>query len=1073
MAGPGRCQTVCMPTGDAAEFRILGPLEVATGSGRLDLGGARQQVVLAMLLLSANDVVSVDRLEEAIYGEDLPPTARSQAQISISSLRRLLAAHGHAAAISRQAQGYTLRVESRRLDSARFEELVTAGRADRDSGHLDQAATSYRDALRLWRGPALEGIDSLVIRAAAARLDEQRAAAVEDRLALELDLSRHHELVGELTELAWRYPLRERLRGQLMLALYRCGRTAEALAVYQQTRRMMIDELGLEPGAPLQRLEHDILAGNQSLVPPAGPVALSPTRRRVPRLLPADIADFTDRAEHISQIHRRLAGTGQAALAVPVVVITGQGGVGKTSLAVHAAHGVAGSFGDGQLFADLHAGAAHRVGPTQVLERFLRALGVPGPQIPDGLDERAESYRDLLAGRRVLVVLDDAADERQVSPLLPGSNSAAVLITSRSRLAGLAGATRIEANVLDAGQSLALLSRIAGPGRVQAQARAAAAVASQCGHLPLALRIAGARLAARPHRDIQQLADRLADQTRRLDELEHGELGVRASISLSYQGASEQARVLLRRLALLEAPVFSGWMTSALLDQPPADAEDVLDELVNAHLVEASGGLGQYRFHELIGVFAMERLVAEEPAAERAAALERTLGALLYLAHQACHRYYGGSYLPLDTRPPRWPLPSTLAGQLARDPLAWCERERAGLISGVRQAAEAGLVELCWSLARTTETLFESRSYLDDWREVVDIALQATRDARHVRGQAAMRYSLGSLRQEQGRFEAASREFDAAAGLFRDAGDDQGFALVIRNIAFIDRITGRLGEAARRYEQALAIFRTTGDQVAVAYALQSLARVKLESRELGPAGELLAEALQLTQEVPCGRIEAQVLYATGEVYLEAGELADAASMFERALAKVLDDGDENGQAYVLRGLGIVLLRQGELGRARDALLRARELANAAGVPLAAARALLGLSELALASGDPAQAIVAAQQAEAAFAEMGAPLREAEALTLLEAAHRAHGDAAAAAAASARAATLRAGPGDPGLGLAAPAPADLPTATTRSPSPTATTTRTPTSPASWSSPGNRRHVRRRPDSLTPATELLVG
>jgi DNA-binding SARP family transcriptional activator len=1006
-----------MPTPDAAEFRILGPLEVATGSRRLDLGGARQQVVLAMLLLSANDVVSVDRLEEAIYGEDLPPTARSQAQISISSLRRLLAAHGHAAAIGRQAQGYVLQVEARRLDSRRFDELVTAGRADRDAGHLDQAATSYRDALRLWRGPALEGIDSLLVRAAAARLDEQRIAATEDRLALELDLGRHHELVGELTELAWQYPLRERLHGQLMLALYRCGRTAEALAVYQQTRRMMIDELGLEPGAPLRRLEHGILACDPALDSPAGPVTLRSARPRIPRLLPADIADFTGRAGPVSQVqhrlaHHRLAETGQAGLAVPVVVITGQGGVGKTSLAVHAAHGVAGAFGDGQLFADLHAGAAHPVGPMQVLERFLRALGVPGPQIPDGLDERAEVYRDLLAGRRMLVVLDDAADERQVSPLLPGSSDAAVLITSRNRLAGLAGATRIEVDVLDASQSLDLLGRIAGPGRVQAQAQAAAAVARQCGHLPLALRIAGARLTAQPHRDIQQLADRLADQTRRLDELEHGELGVRASISLSYQGASEQARVLLRRLAVLEAPAFSGWMTAALLDQPPADAEDVLDELVHAHLVEASGLPGQYRFHELIGVFARERLAAEEPAAERTAALERTLGALLYLADQARHRYYGGCHLRLDTRPPRWPLPRTLAGQLARGPLAWYERERAGLISGIRQAAGAGLVELCWNLAYAAETLFEARSYLDDWREAVGIALQATGGAGHIRGQAAMRYSMGSLCQEQGRFEVARREFDAAARLFRDAGDDHGFALVIRNIAFIDRITGRLGEAASGCEQALAIFRTTGDQVAAAYVLQSLGRVKLESGEPGPARELLAEALRLTREVPSGRIEAQVLHAAGEVYLEVGELADAVGMFERALAQVRDDGDENGQAYVLRGLGVALLRQGELGRARDALERALDLADAAGVPLAVARALLGLSELALASGDPARSVVAARQASAAFAEMGAPLREAEALTVLEAAHRAHGDAAAAAAASARAGALRAGPDGP-------------------------------------------------------------
>jgi DNA-binding SARP family transcriptional activator/Tfp pilus assembly protein PilF len=998
-----------MPTPDAAEFRILGPLEVGIGKHRLELGGTRQQVVLAMLLLSTNDVVSVDRLAEAIYGEDLPPTARSQVQISISALRRLLAAHGAEAAIDRQAQGYVLQIGTGRLDSRRFEELVAVGRAARGAGRLDQAATNYRDALRLWRGPALEGIDSLLIRAAAARLDEQRAATIEDRLALELDLGRHHELVGELTELAWRYPLRERLRGQLMLALYRCGRTAEALAVYQQTRRMMIDELGLEPGAPLQRLEHDIIAGDPGLDPPypdSGPVVPASARRRVPRLLPADIADFIDRAEQVSQIHRRLTGTGQAGLAVPVVVITGQGGVGKTSLAVHAAHGVAGSFGDGQLFADLHSGAAHPVGPMQVLERFLRALGVPGPQIPDGLDERAEAYRDLLADRRVLVVLDDATSERQVTPLLPGSSSAAVLVTSRSRLAGLAGATRIEANVLDAAQSLDLLGRIAGLGRVQAQAAAAAAVARQCGHLPLALRIAGARLAAQPHRDIQQLADRLADQTRRLDELEHGELGVRASISLSYQGASEQARVLLRRLALLEAPVFSGWVAAALLDRPPADTEDVLDELVSAHLVEASGLPGQYRFHELIGVFARERLAAEEPAAERMAALERVLATLLYLADQARHHYYGGSYLPVDCRPPGWPLPSLLARQLARDPVGWYEQERAALISGVRQAAAAGLVELCWSLATTAEALFEARSYLDDWREVSGLALQATRACGDVRGQAAMLYCMGSLYQEQGRFEAARREFDEATALFADAGDDYGLALVIRNIAFIDRVAGRLGEAVSGYEQALAIFREAGDQVAVAYVLQSLARGKLESGEPGPARELLAEALRLTQQVPCGKVEAQVLYAAGEIYLQAGDLAEAASMFERALAQVRDNGDETGMAYVLRGFGIVLLRQGELGRARAALERARELAEAVGVPLAAARALLGLSELALARGDPAQAVVTARQAATAFGEMGIPLREAEALTLLAEAHRSHGDAAAAEATSARVAALR-------------------------------------------------------------------
>ena len=248
---------------------------------------------------------------------------------------------------------------------------------------------------------------------------------------------------------------------------------------------------------------------------------MQPARQQVPSLLPTDIADFTGRAEQIEQIHQRLtraAGQGTE-LAVPVVVITGQGGVGKTSTAVHASHGVAEQFRDGQLFADLHGGSSHPVGPMQVLERFLRALGVPGSQIPEGLDERAEVYRNLLADRKILVVLDDAVGESQVSPLLPGSGAAAVLVTSRSRLAGLAGATHVEVNVFDAGKSLDLLARIAGADRVQTQSQAAAAVAAQCGHLPLALRIAGARLAARPHWSIQQLVDRLADETRRLDEL--------------------------------------------------------------------------------------------------------------------------------------------------------------------------------------------------------------------------------------------------------------------------------------------------------------------------------------------------------------------------------------------------------------------------------------------------------------------------------------------------------------------------------------------------------------------------
>lgn len=993
------------------KFRILGPLEVTAGAERLELGGTRQQIVVATLLLGANRVVTMDRLLEAIYGEDLPPTSRSQAQISISSLRRLFATRSRDAIISTHSHGYVIQVDSGTLDSEQFEELVADARTARDAKRLEQAVASYRDALRLWRGPALDGIESQLVRVAASRLDEQRITINEDRVSLELDLGRHHELVGELGELVEEFPLREQLRGHLMLALYRCDRTAEALQVYRQARRTLIDELGIEPSERLQHLEQAILNSDPTLDLPVEPVTIQPVKQQVPSpsLLPTDIADFTGRTEQLRRIRQHLtpASGEEEKLAVPVVVIVGKGGIGKTSLAVHSAHSVADRFPDGRLFADLHGGASHPVSPMQVLERFLRALGVPGASMPEGLDERAEVYRNLLADRKVLVVLDDAVGESQVAPLLPGSKASAVIITSRRRLSGLAGAILVELNVFDAEKSVDLLARITGDGRVQMQSEAAAEVAEHCGHLPLALRIAGARLSARPHWTIQQLVERLADESRRLDELRHGDMGIRPSISLSYESTGEQARQLFRRLALLDLPLFSGWMSAALLDMPLPQAEDLLDDLVNAQLIEITGtGSGvhsHYRFHDLIRVFARERLAAEEPVTERKAALERALGALLYLAEEVHSRHYGGDALQSDAS--RWPLPARLVEELVREPLTWYDHERAVLVAGVRQAAQVGLVELCWSLAFSAVTIFESRAYVDDWQETHDIALEATQKAHHIRGQAAMLYSIGSLNIAQQRFDQARQVFESATELFTVAGDDQGIGLVVRHIAFIDRVSGQLDDAARRYEKALEIFRGTGDKVAIACTLHGLAQVKLELDEVGCAMELLSDALQLTQTARCSRIEAQVLHRIGEANLLTGDLAAAVSAFELALARTRDISDPIGEAYALMGAGVAKIRQGEFGQARDALQRALELAGTAGQPLTEARALLGLSELALTTSDPGQAVVFGQQASSVFRSMGALLDDARVLTLLSDAYTALGDTDAAKAASAEAATL--------------------------------------------------------------------
>ncbi|MEV6982018.1 BTAD domain-containing putative transcriptional regulator [Sphaerisporangium sp. NPDC051017] len=997
------------------EFGILGALEASVAGRRLDLGGIRQQIVLGVLLLDANRVVTIGRLMEAIYGDEPPTTARAQVQICISSLRRLFAASGSPDIISTQSLGYAIRVAADEIDAQRFESLVQRARRARESRNVNEAIRHYREALSLWRGPALDGIDSRLVQSAASRLAEDRITANEDCIQLELDLGRHHELVGELTELTEEYPLRERLRGQLMTALYRSGRQAEALQVYRNARRTMIEELGIEPNERLQRLEHAILTSDESLAPPAQPerveVQPAPTVPNVPGMLPTDIADFTGRTKQIEDIRQRLmlASEDRSRFAVPIIVIVGKPGVGKTTVAVHASHSVGDRFPHGQLFADLHGAAPRPTSPMQVLERFLRVLGVSGTAIPDGLEERAEMYRALLADRRMLIVLDDAGSESQVLPLLPGNPASAVIITSRSRLAGLAGAVHVDVEIFESDQSVNLLSRIAGIERVQSEIEAAEALAELCGHLPLALRIAGARLSARPHWSIEQLVSRLEDETRRLDELKHGEMGIRASISLTYDSITEDARRLFRRLTILDSPVFSAWVSAALLDRPLAEAQDLLDDLADAQLIETTGvGYGvhsQYRFHDLLRVFARERLAAEETPAERGSALARVLGGLLYLAEAAHRREYGGDYVQIHSGALRWPLPEKLVGQLVAAPLQWYERERSMLVSGIRQAAQAGFVELCWDLAISSVTLFESRVYLDDWRETHQIALTAARQAMDKRGQAAMHYSRGSLYITEQRFGDARCDFEAAVQLFEEVGDRQGTALVIRNIGFLDRLSGRFSDAEAHYKRALEIFRSTEDQVASAYVLHNLAQLRLEFDDLPGAQRLLTEALELSRTSGSRRVEAQVLHRIGHTYLQSDQPALAAEVFNEALTVVRNIGDPTGEAYTLHGLGIARLRRGELADAASALHRSLMLASTSSEQLVEARVQLGLGELAIAQEDATQAVVHFEQALSLFRAMHMPLLEARTLISLSGAQHDAGDGEAAQDSLARALAL--------------------------------------------------------------------
>jgi DNA-binding SARP family transcriptional activator len=612
------------------EFRILGPLEVWEHGRAARLGGPKQRALLATLLLDANHVVPADRLVHELWGDDPPATAENLLHGYVSQLRRRLRP---GQVLVTRPPGYLLNVEQGRLDLHRFEQLVEGARLALEEGAAERAADALGEALALWRGPALGDV---VLRglgpSRVAQLEERRIAALEERVEADLRRGRHADVTSELQALVAANPLRERLRAQLMFALYRSGRQAESLAVYRDGRQRLTEELGLEPGPALQRLEHAILAADPALEPPQPTTVADGSPSVVanpPCHLPADLADFTGRQQALTTLTGLLGREPEGrAPTMVVAAIAGMAGVGKSALATRAAHRLRPRFPDGQLYVHLGGSGTKARPPAEVLASLLQALGEEPAAVPDGIEERAWRYRALLADRRVLVVLDDAAAEAQVRLLLPGGAACAALVTSRVTLAGLEAAHQLALDVLDSDEAVGLLAKVAGPGRVAAEPVAAEAIARRRGHLPLAVRVAGAKLAARPHWRLARMAERLGDEARRLDELRAGDLEVRAGFAAGLRGQSAGIRRAFRLLGLLPAGDFTACGVAALLDGPVADAEELLERLVEAHLLgvaeQEPGGPTRYRLHDLLRGFARERLLAETTAADRQLVLDRS-----------------------------------------------------------------------------------------------------------------------------------------------------------------------------------------------------------------------------------------------------------------------------------------------------------------------------------------------------------------------------------------------------------------------------------------------------------------
>ncbi len=768
--------------------------------------------------------------------------------------------------------------------------------------------------------------------------------------------------------------------------------------------RLLADALGL---AGWERERFEVAARSRPLArqPADGPVLHLPGPG-VPHQLPLDIADFVGRAELVSELRGWLdlrpdcvPGTARGA-ALAICAVSGKAGVGKSALAVHVAHRSAADFPDGQLYANLRGarvGGMSPVDPGEVLGRFLRALGVDGSAVPSGLEERAALYRSRLAGRRVLVVLDDAAGEAQVRPLLPGTPHCAVLLTSRARLAGLEGARLLHVDVLGARPALELLGRIAGEERVAAEPDAAAAIVAACGRLPLAVRIAGARLAARGHWPLGRMAELLAGEHDRLNALAYGDLDVRASLSLSYRGLRAEQQRLFRRLGLLDAEEVAAWVARPLLDCSVARAEALLDDLADAQLVDVIShdvpGRTRYRLHDLTRAYARERVLAEEPVHERQAALERALSGWLALAEQADRLLPVGSLVREVSAPPGWHPERAEAAELVADPLAWLEAEQTVLLSAIRQAstpdpavvsAGAGgrLAETAWRLAGAVTGFFWLQGCHDDYQRACDLALTATRRTGNLRGEAWMLTALAWVAIDQLRLEDAKALARQARLIHRQVHERVGEAYASLKLAHAHEHHGYLDEAAHELKLASELYDELDDDHGRAWVEHTLGRIRRKQGRFIEAAADLEHTLTISRRSGDRRVEVMALQELGLVHDSLGRPARATALLLQSLSKCQEYGDRLGEGWTLQELGDMWLRRGAWLEAARALEQALDIFRQLGTRRTEASVLRSLGELHRAQGRLLEARACLEAAAVIQRQLGLTGRLAQTLTAL-------------------------------------------------------------------------------------------
>ena len=934
------------------------------------------RVLLATLALAGGRVISVAALIDAMWGEDVSRERERNLQARVSALRRLLAdadpGHGGTLVI-RVADGYRLALPPDALDAHRFASLTDQGRAAVRAGDQAGAAGLFRQALGLWRGPALADAAPWSTRLAgeAARLEELRVAVTEDRLACDLAIGAHGDVIGELAQLNDEFPLRERLAWLLMLALWRCGRRGEALSAFDRTRRLLAAELGIDPGLELRDLHARLLADDPSLALPAtgpvqAPVPVTGDAERisrwpatgiaVPRQLPAGVGHFTGREAELKLLDELLHSPARPGGAVVVTAVRGMAGVGKTALAVHWARTVADRFPDGQLYVNLRGfdPDGTPVKAEEAISWFLGALGVPGTAIPAEPEERAGLYRSLLATRRVLLLLDNARDAAQVRPLLAGGPGCFALVTSRSSMAGLAaaeGAWLIRLDQLDDADATGLLSARLGPERIARELPAASRLVRQCAGLPLALAIVAGRAADSPGLPLAALADGLEAESGRLDVLEGGDrlTSVRSVFSWSLRHLSAPAAQMFGMLGVHCGPDISLPAAASLAAISVAAARSALTELAAASLIIEHRS-GRYLLHDLLRAYATEHAAAAYGEDWCRAATVRSFDHYLH----TLVAYSGFHPLKFATDSP---APGVTPERLAGDAelTAWLKSEHLVLSQAIRQAAEADCPAAVWRLFAVFAQSVCRHGHWQSWEYEGQTALAAAGAAGDDNGVGWTRLWLGIICFHFADADRTRSEFALAVAAFERSGNVHGQALAHTYLADVLTITERrfgqrlkrprtdadrpqwFNEGLAHAKQALALYRQAGDPDDVLMALSVLVDYHALMGDARRAGHYADQAVALSRRITAPDTRAATQAMLGCVHQARGELPEAISCFNSALSLLPGDTPAwaRQRAEYLAEIAESYEALGDVQSAREAWKAALELLDRAGHPLAA------------------------------------------------------------------------------------------------------------------------------------------